>query len=220
MNDLLVDITPEHYETYATEGTSPWNEYLKERILEEAASITSPRKKILDIGMGTGHMLFDLFQSQKLTDYSFYGVDIDPRMVRFCVKKCSELKCQHVFNIVEASVSNLPFPDNSFSMIYARSVIHHWAEPAKGLQELCRVLDSGGRIIIHEPLADAEETALGVFNQSRSECGVTNMSTEEKFTLASLTALMHCCDLDGISWTVTRGEGLAALGCEIFIKKA
>ncbi|WP_105492025.1 class I SAM-dependent methyltransferase [Escherichia coli] len=109
MNDLLVDITPEHYEAYATEGTSPWNAYLKERILEEAASITSPRKKILDIGMGTGHMLFDLFQSQKLTDYSFYGVDIDPRMVRFCVKKCSELKCQHVFNIVEASVSNLPF---------------------------------------------------------------------------------------------------------------
>lgn len=220
MNDLLVDITPEHYEAYATEGTSPWNAYLKERILEEAASITSPRKKILDIGMGTGHMLFDLFQSQKLTDYSFYGVDIDPRMVRFCVKKCSELKCQHVFNIVEASVSNLPFPDNLFSMIYARSVIHHWAEPATGLQELCRVLDSGGRIIIHEPLADAEETALGVFNQSRSECGMTDMSTEEKFTLASLTALMHCCDLDGISWTVTRGEGLAALGCEIFIKKA
>ena len=51
MNDLLVDITPEHYETYATEGTSPWNAYLKERILEEAASITSPRKKILDIGI-------------------------------------------------------------------------------------------------------------------------------------------------------------------------
>ncbi len=81
-------------------------------------------------------------------------------MVQFCVKKCTELKYQHAFNIIEASVSNLPFPDNSFSMIYVRSVIHHWAEPKKGLQELCCVLDRGGRIIIHDPLADSEETAL------------------------------------------------------------
>ncbi|WP_375630818.1 hypothetical protein, partial [Bartonella sp. AP150HLJHH] len=63
------------------------------------------------------------------------------------------------------------------------SVIHHWAEPKKGLQELCCVLDRGGRIIIHDPLADSEETALGIFNQSRRECGVAAMSTEEKFTL-------------------------------------
>ncbi|WP_375652987.1 methyltransferase domain-containing protein [Bartonella sp. AP19HLJMH] len=219
MNDLLVNITPEHYERYAIEGTSPWNAYLMERILEEASGVTSAKKKILDIGMGTGHMLFKLYRSQKLTDYFFYGVDIDPRMVQFCVKKCTELKYQHAFNIIEAIVSNLPFPGNSFSMIYARSVIHHWAEPKKGLQELCRVLDRGGRIIIHEPLADAEETALGVFNQSRRECGVAAMSTEEKFTLAGITDFLYGCDLSEMSWTVRRGEGLAALGCEIFIKK-
>ncbi|WP_167850483.1 MULTISPECIES: hypothetical protein [unclassified Escherichia] len=45
MNDLLVDISPEHYETYATEGTLPWNTYLMERILEEASSIPSAKKK-------------------------------------------------------------------------------------------------------------------------------------------------------------------------------
>ncbi|WP_375667879.1 MULTISPECIES: class I SAM-dependent methyltransferase [unclassified Bartonella] len=139
--------------------------------------------------------------------------------MQLCVKKCTELKYQHAFNIIEASVSNLPFSGNSFSMIYARSVIHHWAEPKKGLQELCRVLDRGGRIIIHEPLADAEETALGVFNQSRRECGVAAMSTEEKFTLAGITDFLYGCDLSEMSWTVRRGEGLAALGCEIFIKK-
>jgi len=220
MSDLLVDITPEHYETFAIEGTSPWNEYLKQRILEEAQDITSTRKEILDIGMGTGHMLFNLFHSQKFADYAFNGVDIDPRMVSFCNKKCEELGCQHVFNILQASVSDLPFPDNTFSIIYARSVIHHWAEPEKGLQELCRVLDSDGRIIIHEPLADAEKTALDFFNKSRSECGVADMSTEEKFTLAGIKDLLHCCDLAGITYSVTPGEGIAALGCEILIKKA
>ncbi|WP_375679615.1 hypothetical protein [Bartonella sp. AP7XZML] len=44
MNDLLVNITPEHYERYATEGTSPWNAYLMERVLEEASGVTSAKK--------------------------------------------------------------------------------------------------------------------------------------------------------------------------------
>ncbi|WP_409361886.1 hypothetical protein ACRPOS_002840 [Bartonella heixiaziensis] len=84
---------------------------------------------------------------------------------------------------------------------------------------MCRVLDRGGRIIIHDPLADAEEIALGVFNQSRRECGVAAMSTEEKFTLAGITDLLYGCDLSEMSWTVACGEGLAALGYAIFIKK-
>lgn len=218
MKDLLVDISPDRYEVFAINATKQWNAYLKERILVALEHVLSKKQRILDIGMGTGHMLFELFNEEKLKNYDFYGVDIDPEMVSFCKEKCNKLNLTS-FNITEASVSNLPFYDNYFSVIYARSVIHHWADPKKGLQELCRVLDKGGIIIIHEPLADAKKEALDLFNKNRKLCGLNDMSIEEKYTFSSIKNLLAECSIEGITYEVKRGEGLASLGCELFIQK-
>jgi len=219
MSDLLVDLTPEHYETFAIEGTQPWNNYLKQRILEEIKDVTSDQKSLLDIGMGTGHMLFDLLGETQLKDFKFNGADLDPRMVGFCLKKAKDLGLEDKVNVVEANVSNLPFTDQTFSFIYARSVIHHWAEPELGMQELCRVLDLGGTLLIHEPLADARVDALELFNKSRHACGVYDMTTEEKFTLDGIRKLLQSCESPMFKCTAIPGEGIAALGCEILIKR-
>ncbi|SIO94758.1 class I SAM-dependent methyltransferase [Vibrio spartinae] len=219
MSDLLVDLTPEHYEKFAVEGTLPWNNYLKQRILEEIKDITSDQKSLLDIGMGTGHMLFDLLGENQLNEFKFNGADLDPEMVGFCLAKVKDLDLEDKVNIVEANVSKLPFADRSFSLIYARSVIHHWAEPELGMQELCRVLDLGGTLLIHEPLSDASAEALELFNKSRHECGVCDMSTEEKYTFDGIGKLIQCCESPAFKCTATLGEGIAALGCEILIKR-
>lgn len=219
MKDLLVDIEPERYETFAVEATSPWNIYLKQRILEEVPSITSDKKTLLDVGMGTGHMLFDLLNNEELRKFHFHGVDVDPRMVEFCQKKISAWKNDTKITVLEGNVSALPYGNRSFSLIYARSVIHHWAEPEKGLQELCRVLDKGGIVIIHEPLADAEKAALQTFNSARLKYGIGEMTTHEKYTLSQINQLMKACESEEIDYLVLPGSGIAALGCEILIRR-
>ncbi|WP_210523989.1 class I SAM-dependent methyltransferase [Pantoea ananatis] len=219
MKDLLVDIDPEHYETFAVEATSPWNIYLKQRILEEISEITSDKKSLLDVGMGTGHMLFDLLNHEELKEFHFNGVDVDPRMVAFCQQKISAGGNEEKINVIEGNVSALPYECCSFSLIYARSVIHHWAEPEKGLQELCRILDKGGIVIIHEPLADAEKTALQAFNNARLKCGIGEMTIAEKYTLSQVNQLMQACESEEIDYLVLPGEGIAALGCEILMRR-
>lgn len=219
MKDLLVDIEPEHYETFAVEATSPWSTYLKERILEEISDITSVKNTLLDVGMGTGHMLFELLNCEELREFHFHGIDLDPRMVAFCRRKILAGKNDEKISVEEGNVSALPYADHTFSIIYARSVIHHWAEPEKGLQELCRVLDKGGVVIIHEPLADAEKTALQTFNNARIKCGIGEMTTAEKYTLSQITQLTQVCESDDIDYLVLPGSGLAALGCEILIRR-
>ncbi|MBS0899810.1 class I SAM-dependent methyltransferase [Pantoea dispersa] len=220
MKDLLVDIDPERYEIFALEATSPWSVYLKQRILEEIPNVTSNKKTLLDVGMGTGHMLFDLLNSQEINDFQFHGIDVDPRMVAFCREKKSANNKDAKINVREGNVSALPYADRSFSLIYARSVIHHWAEPEKGLQELCRVLDNGGIVIIHEPLADAEKVALQTFNDARRKCGIGEMTTDEKYTLPQINQLMEACRMEEINYLVLPGSGIAALGCEILIRRA
>lgn len=217
--DLLVDITPEHYEDFAVKATAPWNAHLKMRICAEVENIMSPARRLLDAGMGTGHMLFELQDVETLNDYQFCGVDIDPGMVNFCQQKVNAAGMQHKISLCRASISQLPYADGTFSLVYARSVIHHWAEPVKALQELCRVLDTGGVMVIHEPLSNPGAEALALFNERRAQYGVKPMTTGEKLTVEQLNALLEQCCSDNMHYIIKPGEGIAALGCEIRIAR-
>lgn len=217
--DLLVDISPDHYETFAIKATAPWSEHLKNRICSELQGITSPAKRLLDAGMGTGHMLFELLDVEELDDYQYCGVDIDPDMVNFCQQKVKDTGQQQKISLCRASISNLPYADGTFSLVYARSVIHHWAEPEKGLLELCRIIDTGGVVIIHEPLSNPGAEALKLFNSNRALYGVKPMSTEEKFTSEQLEAMLTTCRSEHIEYSISIGKGIAALGCEIRITR-
>lgn len=50
-----------------------------------------------------------------------------------------------------ASVYELPFEDSSFSVVLCLSVLEHLTEPAKGIQEIRRVLKPGGQAVISVP---------------------------------------------------------------------
>uniref|UniRef100_UPI0036DEFAE0 class I SAM-dependent methyltransferase n=1 Tax=Photorhabdus sp. RM322S TaxID=3342825 RepID=UPI0036DEFAE0 len=219
MKDLFVDLTPEQYENFAIVGTSIWNSYLRKRLLEEMATITSEKNSLLDVGMGTGHMLFNLLDAPELSHYHLNGIDLDLRMVTFCREKIKKHAVQSKITVYEGSASALPFNEQIFSLIYGRSIIHHWSEPQKGLQEVCRVLDKGGIAIIHEPLADADEKAIKLFNEEREKCGVPNMSIDDKYTLEQIQSLLSSCQMKNIEYHVKKGTGIGALGCEILIKK-
>jgi SAM-dependent methyltransferase len=49
---------------------------------------------------------------------------------------------------VEASITELPFPDNSFDLVYSNGVIHHLPGAADAIQEFHRVLRPGGVAIV------------------------------------------------------------------------
>jgi ubiquinone/menaquinone biosynthesis C-methylase UbiE len=49
-----------------------------------------------------------------------------------------------------ADVAALPFMDATFDLIVSSMSLHHWAEPAAGVQELRRVLRPGGRLWIYD----------------------------------------------------------------------
>lgn len=55
------------------------------------------------------------------------------------------------FELLQGSVLDLPYPDNSFDFVFYHHVIEHVTDPAKSLDELARVLMPDGLIYVGTP---------------------------------------------------------------------
>ncbi len=112
----------------------PWSRRYHTWLFNHMIALLQPAGRILDAGCGTGWLGEFLPQDRLL------GIDLSPEMV-------SHAKIR----IRDASVGDveaLPFEDNIFDRVFARSVIHHLANPERGMSELARVLKVNGRIVL------------------------------------------------------------------------
>jgi len=87
----------------------------------------------------------------KRTDRSegkVYGADYSADSVAVARGTNAELIAAGRVEIVQSSVSSLPFADGMFDLITAVETHYYWPQPVSDLQELRRVLKPGGRLVI------------------------------------------------------------------------
>jgi ubiquinone/menaquinone biosynthesis C-methylase UbiE len=97
--------------------------------------------QILDAGCGTGGMLA-VFKNHGIA----YGIDISER----ALLKCRE---RNLPRLIQASVMNIPFGDESFDFVLSSDVLYHRCvrDDASALREFFRVLKPSGKLILHLP---------------------------------------------------------------------
>jgi SAM-dependent methyltransferase len=96
---------------------------------------------MLEIGAGRPDVLL-----------GFKSVGID---VYACdISDISRISCENSsipFKITDLYSENLPYPDNSFDIVYSKSVIEHMVNPGHFFSEAYRVLSPGGKILTLTP---------------------------------------------------------------------
>ena len=109
-----------------------------------------PGVHFLDIGCGTG---WAVGQVAKLVDDqgSFYGVDLSPKMIE---KAKSNFRGRDHLFFTQANVESIPLNSDFFDSIICTNSFHHYPNPAKALNEMYRLLKSGGKVYILDPTAD------------------------------------------------------------------
>ncbi|PIP18789.1 MAG: hypothetical protein COX41_06355 [Candidatus Omnitrophica bacterium CG23_combo_of_CG06-09_8_20_14_all_41_10] len=74
------------------------------------------------------------------------GIDLTPRSIELATKQFEIYGLKGEFFVADAE--NLPFPEESFDIVYSFGVLHHTPNIRKAIDEIYRVLKPGGQVLI------------------------------------------------------------------------
>jgi demethylmenaquinone methyltransferase/2-methoxy-6-polyprenyl-1,4-benzoquinol methylase len=103
--------------------------------------IADPSAKILDVACGTGDLSIELGRESKA---SVIGSDFCRPMLLIAKDKSTGIP------YVEGDALGLPFADSSFVAVTIAFGLRNLASFEDGLEELCRVLKPGGKLVVLE----------------------------------------------------------------------
>jgi SAM-dependent methyltransferase len=86
------------------------------------------------------------------------GYDLTPAMIDIARREAAAAGLANV-GFAVGDATSLPVPDDSFDGAVSRFSLHHIPLPGRLLVELRRVVKPGGRIVIADPVADADPEA-------------------------------------------------------------
>ena len=111
-----------------------------QKIVLDLARNEERTEVVLDVGCGTGRLLRKA--KEKWPNARLIGVDAAEKMIEEATRLFPEAE----FHVAMAEA--LPLPDASVDLAFSTLSFHHWANQAKGVSEIARVLRPQGSFLM------------------------------------------------------------------------
>ncbi len=130
-----------------------WNKYFTKSI-KHAVQLANIQKtsKVLDLGCGTGKLSILLTENPFIEQ--IIGMDISQNMIRQAKYKQKYFRLGDKVNFMVGNSNNLNFDNGYFDYVFCLNSFHHYPSQSKVLEEVFRVMKSGGRFILLDPFRD------------------------------------------------------------------
>ena len=119
-------------------------------IVEHVVCTEKETTSVLDVGCGKGAYLNNLIRDISAVEY--YAVDLSERIMGYVNDSVKEKK--------QGLLTNIPFPDDMFSVTYACEALEHAIDVDMAIKEMARVTKTNGFIVVidknNERLGDME----------------------------------------------------------------
>jgi ubiquinone/menaquinone biosynthesis C-methylase UbiE len=110
---------------------------------------------VLEVAPGPGYMAIEL---ARLGAYRITGLDISRSFVR--IASDNARRAGVTIDFRHGDVAKMPFPDASFDFVVCQAAFKNFPAPVAALDEMHRVLRSGGRASIFDLRKDAPREAI------------------------------------------------------------
>lgn len=134
---------PDAYRRWRASRLGRITDALEQDLILDLVGATQGRR-ILDIGCGDGTLLAELARRGAIVT----GIDTDPHMLA----AARERACQETLEmmLVDGNAGGLPFPDETFDVVLAVTVLCFVRDAEQAFMEMARVMKPGGRLVIGE----------------------------------------------------------------------
>ena len=132
----------EEYARTAPDYESKWSFYVDTTTRETIARVNmGPTDRVLDVGCGTGSLLYHLASSSPKAQ--LFGIDLVPEMLAIARRRLPSS-----VELREGSAERLPFEDEHFDVVISCNMFHYIRYPNPALREMYRVLRPGGQFVV------------------------------------------------------------------------
>lgn len=100
--------------------------------------------RLLEVGSGLGHLVGQLEDT-----FETYGIDVN----HWAVKESRAVI--HSSQLQTASAQELPYKDGVFNVVIIKHIVEHLPDPQKAIQEIGRVTEKGGTLLLATPNLDS-----------------------------------------------------------------
>lgn len=111
--------------------------------------------RVLEVAPGPGYLAIEL---AKLGRYQISGLDISRTFVEIAREKARAAAVDVDFQ--QGDVAHMPYENDTFDFIVCRAAFKNFSNPARGLNEMYRVLKSGGTALIIDLRRDAPKETI------------------------------------------------------------
>jgi len=102
----------------------------------------------LDVAIGTADLTIEILRQQKASHIT--GIDLSRKMMAIGQQKVAKLGYQDLVTFDYGSAQQMPYADCSFDAVTCAYGVRNFANMDEGLQEMHRVLRTGGELMILE----------------------------------------------------------------------
>lgn len=185
---------------YATLTKKSLNEFA--RLARRAAEQIPAHGSVLEVAPGPGYFAIEL---AKLGDYQITGLDISETFVDIARANAAKAGVQVDFR--RGNASAMPFADETFDFLLCRAAFKNFSEPGRALEEMHRVLKSGGQALIIDLRRDASKESinqavngmsLGAVNGLITKLTFRFMLLKRAYTKSELEALISKTGFGGV----------------------
>ncbi len=154
-----------------TEGASRHRE-----VAERIAGGLPDGARILEVAPGPGFLAIEL---AKYGRFQVAGLDISKTFVQIASDNAAKAGVNVAFHHGDAAA--MPFGADSFDLIICMAAFKNFSEPVRALNEMYRVLKSGGKAIIGDLRPDVSDEAIAVEVQKMKLSWFSSLMTKLTF---------------------------------------